>query len=376
MEPSTPFLALNLQIHTFPPQNAHPSTHPRSPNSLPNSYSVPVLNPESAREPTHEPTQVLAPDSTPAPVHEPNPELAHELTPDSAPELTHVPTHAPNPHPAHPSTHHANRHPTQVPTHTPNSQSIPFPSPHSANTPSPISPINLTEWPGPPSCPEGLTKSDELQLAHILHHMHALSRESGFAPTKDEFHRATGISQRAYLRFFGCYSDLVARCGYKTYADKLRLTKLDRRRAMNLPLDPPFIADRTEFAFGDPIHGYELLHAPTNEQGVVMLFGMMAKKLGFLVEVVRTGYPDCEAKRKCEDGLWRRVRIEFEFATSRFNHDPAGCDLIICWNDDAKHLGVEVLELKKFFSAEAQTPTQTPDQSQQQTEPEGAAHAA
>lgn len=382
MEPSTPFLALNLQIHTFPPQTAHPTTHPPAPNSLPKSDPVPVSHPDSAREPARALAPELTPDSTP----DPTPEPAHELTPDSTPELAHVPTHAPNPHPAHhpthPPTHHANRHPTQAPTHTPNAQSIPFPSPHSANSPSraPTSSINLTEWPGPPSCPEGLTKSDELQLAHILHHMHALSRPSGFAPTKDEFHRATGISQRAYLRFFGCYSDLVARCGYKTYADKLRLTKLDRRRAMNLPLDPPFIADRTEFAFGDPIRGYELLHAPTNEQGVVMLFGMMAKTLGFLVEVVRTGFPDCEAKRKCEDGLWRRVRIEFEYATSRFNHDPAGCDLIICWNDDAKHLGVEVLELKKFFSAEAQTPaqtpTQTPAETQHQTEPEGPAHAA
>jgi len=202
--------------------------------------------------------------------------------------------------------------------------------------------------------------------------MHALSRESGYAPTKDEFRRATGLSHKAYLKFFGCYSDLVARCGYKSYADKKRLAKLERRRAMNLPLDPPTITDRNELVFGDPIRGYDLLHAPTNEQGVVMLFGMMAKKLGFLIEVVRTGYPDCEAKRKCDDGLWRRTRVEFEYATSRFDHDPAGCDLIVCWDDDAKNLGVEVLELKKFFDKEA--PAQTPAQTQDQTS--GAAHAA
>jgi hypothetical protein len=35
-----------------------------------------------------------------------------------------------------------------------------------------------------------------------------------------------------------------------------------------------------------------------NEQGVVFLFGMVAKELGYMVEVVQTGYPDCEAKDK------------------------------------------------------------------------------
>jgi len=104
--------------------------------------------------------------------------------------------------------------------------------------------------------------------------------------------------------------------------------------------------------YGDPIHCCEMAHAPVNEQGVVLLFGMLAKKLNFRIEMVRTGYPDCEAKRKGPDGKWRRLRIEFEFKTSRFNHDPAGCDLIVCWEDDANPTNLEVLELKNHVGQE------------------------
>jgi len=188
--------------------------------------------------------------------------------------------------------------------------------------------------------------------------MHAISRESGFAPSKEDFRRLSGVPLRSIEKFFSHYTEFVGRCGYKTQADKKRVAKIELRRVMNLAPQPSVTPDPDESFFGDPITGYDLLHAPVNEQGVVMLFGMMAKKLGFQIEIVRTGYPDCEAKRKCDDGKWRRVRIEFEFATSRFHHNPAGCDLIVCWEDDAKGLGIEVLALKKFFTAEPQPQTQ------------------
>jgi hypothetical protein len=49
--------------------------------------------------------------------------------------------------------------------------------------------------------------------------------------------------------------------------------------------------------FGSPINFRGLRHAPINEQGVVFLFGMVSYELGFIVEAVQAGYPDCEAKR-------------------------------------------------------------------------------
>lgn len=92
-----------------------------------------------------------------------------------------------------------------------------------------------------------------------------------------------------------------------------------------------------------------LQHAPVNEQGVVFLFGMVCHELGFVVELVRTGFPDCEAKR-CIDtrrDTWVRVRIEFEFKAANAKvHPRSGCDLIVCWENDWPDCPVEVIELK------------------------------
>ena len=49
--------------------------------------------------------------------------------------------------------------------------------------------------------------------------------------------------------------------------------------------------------YGASLNFRGLQHAPINEQGVVFLFGMVCHELGFVVESVRTGSPDCEAKR-------------------------------------------------------------------------------
>jgi hypothetical protein len=106
--------------------------------------------------------------------------------------------------------------------------------------------------------------------------------------------------------------------------------------------------------FGRPINFRGLRHAPINEQGVVFLFGMVSNELGFIVEAIQAGYPDCEAKR-CVDQQnqrWQRVRIEFEFWSSNFKehgHDPAGCDLIVCWEHDWVDCPLEVVELRRVI---------------------------
>lgn len=86
--------------------------------------------------------------------------------------------------------------------------------------------------------------------------------------------------------------------------------------------------------YGDPIDFRGLRHEPVNEQGVVFLFGMVARELGYLVEAIQGGFPDCEAKRQVSRGQWQTVQIEFEYASRNFSehgHDPAKCDVIICW---------------------------------------------
>jgi hypothetical protein len=106
--------------------------------------------------------------------------------------------------------------------------------------------------------------------------------------------------------------------------------------------------DRT--TYGNPLDFRGLRHEPVNEQGVVLLFGMVAKELGYMVEAVQTGFPDCEAKSKIAPERWQRVRIEFEFESKKFRdhgHPSAGCDVIVCWrhNWDECPEHIEIVEL-------------------------------
>lgn len=107
--------------------------------------------------------------------------------------------------------------------------------------------------------------------------------------------------------------------------------------------------------FGPPINFRGLRHAPINEQGVVFLFGMLAYELGFIVEAVHASFPDCEAKRAIDNHRhrWQRVRIEFEYQSRTFRdhgHDPAGCDLIVCWEHNWPDCPLEVVELREAIS--------------------------
>jgi hypothetical protein len=66
-----------------------------------------------------------------------------------------------------------------------------------------------------------------------------------------------------------------------------------------------------------------------------------------IVEIVTTGFPDWEAKRRARNGRWEKVRIEFEYQSRNFNthaHDPNGRDVIACWEHNWPECPVEVLE--------------------------------
>jgi len=106
--------------------------------------------------------------------------------------------------------------------------------------------------------------------------------------------------------------------------------------------------------YGNPIDFRGLRHEPVNEQGVVLLFGMLAKDLGYMIEAVQTGFPDCDAKRRVAGERWQRVQIEFEYESKSFRahrHPPSGCDVIVCWrhnwNKCPEH--IEILELSSVI---------------------------
>lgn len=63
--------------------------------------------------------------------------------------------------------------------------------------------------------------------------------------------------------------------------------------------------------YGEPIDFRGFRHAPINEQGVVYLFGMVSRELGFYIEAVQQGFPDCEGKylHDAKKNLWAKARI-------------------------------------------------------------------
>jgi len=122
--------------------------------------------------------------------------------------------------------------------------------------------------------------------------------------------------------------------------------------------------------YGTPIHCGALVFAPTNEFGVLFLFGAIADRLGFLVLRVQAEFPDIEALRMVGRDKLQRVRIELEQESRNFlkhGHDPNGCDLIVCWEHNWDECPIAVLELKKEIAKIAGIKTLEPQRTQRNT---------
>jgi hypothetical protein len=105
---------------------------------------------------------------------------------------------------------------------------------------------------------------------------------------------------------------------------------------------------------GPPTRPCGLAYEPVNEMGVMALFCMLSRQLGFVIESVQSAFPDCEAKMEVEPGRWQHFRIEFEYESRNFKdhrHDPEKCDLIVCWRHNWKDCppNLQVLDLSKVM---------------------------
>ena len=119
------------------------------------------------------------------------------------------------------------------------------------------------------------------------------------------------------------------------------------RTSTGTPTRPRILTGRP--IYGRPMMDMALGLAPTNEMGVVFLFGTLAKELGFMVIRLQAEFPDCEAFREVEPGRWQWVRIEFEYESRNFlvhGHRVEDCDLIVCWKNNWEGCPLEVVELK------------------------------
>ena len=209
---------------------------------------------------------------------------------------------------------------------------------------------------------QNVATPDDMLLAEF----HRVVKVMGRIPTGIQFDSRGEYSFAVYKKRFGGIQGTLKR--YHTWleqtdseAPELQLVQIKSRHEIVTQPSPIQIsvgsqqwAKGSGVVFGAPISFRGLRHAPTNEQGVVYLFGMVSSELGLIVEAVQAAYPDCEAKR-CVDSKrdrWQRVRIEFEYYSSNFKdhgHDPAGCDMIVCWEHDWSDCPLEVIELRSVI---------------------------
>ena len=192
-------------------------------------------------------------------------------------------------------------------------------------------------------------------------------------PTRDQYRREGAYSPGVFEKKFGPWSSIPEQfrsfaAAKQEWADVVALIPLEVARAPFVASTPlpsvspsdavaspqryPKLDDRP--TYGNPIDFRGLRHEPVNEEGVVFLFGMVARELGYLVEVLQAGYPDCEAKRQVQPGKWQRVRIEFEYESRNFRdhgHSPDGCDIIVCWRHNWQECptNLEVVELRSII---------------------------
>lgn len=196
-----------------------------------------------------------------------------------------------------------------------------------------------------------------------------VTRSLGRIPTRNEYKLAGNYSPGVFERNFGPWSSLPS--AFREFAadrpewvDVLGLIPQKTVSTHPTGTSSPSVLRTVAISrgarlaarptYGAPIDFRGLRHEPVNEDGVVFLFGMVARELGYLVESIQAGFPDCEAKRQIGPGKWQRVSIEFEFESRNFvehGHPSDGCDVIVCWRHNWRECPVhlEVIELSSLI---------------------------
>ena len=251
--------------------------------------------------------------------------------------------------------------------------------------------------------------ASHLDRATIIQRFKEVGEALGRVPTRPEFRAASGVSRKQVIRLFGCHRELLRAAGHEPYGAARRLPsavilrnlrdgfvaaggivlpahfrrvcRLDLRtiqrrwggwtqalaalrdwlerdepdyphlpalRRLCAGIKAPQPKSSLAPRCGDLLRVRALDHAPTSESAVVFLFGLVAEELGFVLETVGAQFPDAIGRRRIGK-TWQHVRIEFEYESRSFRahrHDPKGCDLIVCWEDNWPEAPVEVLELK------------------------------
>jgi hypothetical protein len=206
------------------------------------------------------------------------------------------------------------------------------------------------------------TSGQRLELDALFRDWGAVARKLKKVPSALEYTHLARYSETPLRKRFGSWVQVAQ--SFKDYAEKHGWTEEWRdvletiaaqetkRGDAEEPDDgtewPKILPDRP--VYGAVMHECTLAHGPTNEMGVVYLFGALSARLGFVVMRIQPEFPDCEAMRQVGKNRWQWVRIEFEHESRNFlkhMHPVKGCDLIVCWKHNWPECPLEVVELSR-----------------------------
>jgi hypothetical protein len=99
----------------------------------------------------------------------------------------------------------------------------------------------------------------------------------------------------------------------------------------------------------EPLNKLGLLFEPQAHEEMMFLFSKIHEKIGFpYITKIQGAYPDVYAL----DADRTLKRIEIETFASQFDHDPKGCDFIVCWENDLETVPddwPEIIQLKDYL---------------------------
>ncbi len=119
--------------------------------------------------------------------------------------------------------------------------------------------------------------------------------------------------------------------------------------------EPLPVKQMTKSIVGDLIGRRNIVYAPVNRAGVLLLFARLLDEFDMLVEETAEDSSYVIARRRVDDG-WERVKVNFAFKSSGFqNGNFSEEQLLICWNHDWHDCPLKVFELRSLFMQEDAT---------------------
>lgn len=204
-------------------------------------------------------------------------------------------------------------------------------------------------------------KSDDELWEELLR----VSNELKKIPGRFEFNRKSHFSDSPYIRRYSDWPGVLVNFNEWlkiTYPESPIIELIANQESIKKSTFVPNQVSSSKFVwekkkstfYGAPMNFRGLMYEPINEQGVVFLFGIISEEMGFNVEAIKQGFPDCEGKRLVDKNrnIWERVLIEFEYESINFlqhGHDHSKCDVIVCWTHNWQDCPLEVIELQSII---------------------------